>query len=143
MTTMEVTVIISISAAIIAGLGYLNSRRSTTNQEAALKLQLTQHEERQKATVANQFDKLKTELSSQKSDMEKNNATVSLRLESIEKKFDNVEEMHTEIALTKQTCMHIMKSVEAIQGQLTRQSEQFSSPQSNGTPRQAPRRKKP
>ena len=105
---MELPYIFTLCALAISLLAYINSRKSTANQEKALELQFTQHEERQKATASNQFDKLKTELSAQKSENERNSATVSLRLANIEKKFDNVEEMHTEVALIKQTSMHIM-----------------------------------
>lgn len=129
---MELTILFTLCAIGISILGFVNSRKSTANQEAGLKLQFTQHEERQKTTVANQFDKLKTELSSQKSEADRNSATVSLRLSSIEKKVDGVEEMHTEIALIKQHSMHVVKLLEGVQNQLQRQAEQYNTPQSNG-----------
>lgn len=148
---MEVfTLIITILLAIVAIVGgifgilsYRKQKHQAKTQQESLKFQFTQHEERQREQITTQFNKLKEEQAVQKSDSEKNNATINLRLENIERKVDNVEEMHTEIALIKQNSMHIMKSVEAIQGQLTRQADQYATPQTNGTSRPPARRKKP
>jgi hypothetical protein len=119
---MEITLIISGFAALVAGLSYLNSRRSTANQEAGLKLQFTQHEERQKESSAARFNKLAEDITRLEADKDKRHEMIEFRLAGIEKKISTVEEMHTQIELIKQNSLHTMKVVEAIQEHLSKLS---------------------
>lgn len=144
--TLTITIILAM-VAIVGGifgiLSYRKQKHQAKTQQEALQFQFTQHEERQREQLTSQFNKIKEEQAAQKTDAEKNNATVNLRLESIEKKMDGVEKMHVDIEVIKSNSTHVMNTLEMIQDTMRRQSEQFSTPVTNGTTARQTRRKKP
>lgn len=144
--TLTITIILAM-VAIVGGvfgiLSYSKQKHQAKTSQDALKLQFTQHEERQREQISTQFNKLKEEQAVQKTDAEKNNATVNLRLENIERKMDGVEKMHVDIEVIKSNSTHVMNTLEVIQDTMRRQSEQFSTPATNGATTRPTRRKKP